>query len=125
MPDGTYYDRLPKDHPDVQRLNLVPQSTEKQKEQAREQQKKTAESLIGRKIYTNGVIEIKCHDHPGEGWWEGRKPRSEKHSENHKKATSEKRKNTFVVNNGIKNVYLKIGEPIPDGFRIGMKPRVN
>jgi len=123
LPDGTYYARLPKDHPDIQRLNLVPQSTEKQKEQAREQQIKMAESLVGRKIYTNGVIEIKCHEHPGEGWYEGRKPRSKSHSENHRKATSEKRRNTFVVNDGYKNIYLKIGEPIPEGYSLGMAPR--
>lgn len=122
-PDGTYYGRISKDDPAIRELNLILQKTEKMTESNRRNQKKAAERNIGTKIYNNGIIQIRRKEHPGEGWTLGMLERSEEHRKNHSESTSKARKNTFVINNGITNIYLKIGEPIPEGYVLGMAPR--
>jgi hypothetical protein len=86
-------------------------------------QTKAREALRGSKRYNNGIKEISAKEHPGEGWVIGRLPRTAEYTENHKKKCSAARKDTFVVNDGVKNLYIKTGTPIPEGFVIGMVPR--
>jgi len=86
-------------------------------------QTKAREALRGSKRYNNGIKEISAKEHPGEGWVLGRLPRTAEYTENHKKKCSTTRKDTFVVNDGTKNLYIKNGTPIPEGYVIGMAPR--
>lgn len=122
--DGSYYGKLYKDDPAIKELNLILYKTETQVESNRRNQRIAAKRNIGSTVYNNGEIEIKRHAHPGEGWVVGRLPRLKSHDMNQRVAASKARKNTFVVNDGVRNKYLKIGEPVPDGYSIGMAPRV-
>jgi len=122
--DGSYYGKLYKDDPAIKELNLILYKTETQVESNRRNQRIAAKRNIGSTVYNNGEIEIKRHAHPGEGWVVGRLPRLKSHDMNQRVAASKARKNTFVVNDGVRNKYLKIGEPLPDGYSIGMAPRV-
>lgn len=123
-PDGTYYGRISKDDPAIEELNLILQRTENMTNSNRCNQKKAAERNTGTKIYNNGVVQVRSKEHPGEGWTLGMLERSESHRKNHKQSVSKSRRGTFVVNDGVRNKYLKIDEPVPDGYSIGMAPRV-
>lgn len=77
----------------------------------------------GRKRWNNGVDEKSSHECPGDGWVLGSLPRSNEWHQMRIKKVKESVDGGKIYNNGEINVTIKDGQPIPDGFVLGMKPQ--
>ena len=81
------------------------------------------EMRLGTNIYNNGVNELFEKEHPGEGWILGRLPRSREWIENRDAAVRAKVVGAKQFTNGIRNIFVKAGDVIPEGFSKGMQFR--
>lgn len=80
-----------------------------------------SQSLIGTKIYNNGISEARFADHPDDPQWKlGRLPRSEEHASNQTSAARAACIDHIFINDGTKTIKIHKDEPIPDGYSLGM-----
>lgn len=70
LPDGTYYGKLSKNSPEIEKLGLIFYITENHKKQAKISLKLGSICNTGTKCYNDGTKTIKRKKHPGEGWEE-------------------------------------------------------
>lgn len=91
----------------------------------KDSRKYISEVKMGTNIYNNGIEELFEKEHPGEGWVLGRMPRSEEWKAKQKLAVIEKVVGSEQFTNGTRNIFVKPGDIIPDGFEKGMKFRDN
>lgn len=120
--DGTYYGKLEIDDPVIEELGLVYHKTEARIESARNANKINAEKRKDGTWYNNGKTNVIRHEHPGEGWVEGLLSSVEgknKRAEGLRKV----RADTVCYNDGKKNYYIKTGDPVPEGLKLGMAPQ--
>lgn len=120
--DGVYHGSYLKDDKIIQELDLVPLRTEAQIAQVAERTKLAAKAKTGSRICNNGTEEKFLHELP-EGWKYGRLPRSAEWEANRKASYMTKVAGSKTYNNGTRNMFIRPGESIPDGFVPGMKPR--
>lgn len=118
--DGTYFDFIDSDDPRIKELDLIPHITEKGKAQKIRFAEAAVEANTDSQYYNNGMEHKKFKKDPGSPWVIGL---IDWNRDAQKIAASKKRKDTFVVNDGVTNVYLRNGDSIPNGFMLGMKPQ--
>jgi hypothetical protein len=122
-PDGTYHGSYLKDDPVIADLNLVPYRTEAQVEQNASRVVLATEAKLGTQIYNNGVEEKFLRGPIDSTWVVGRLERSDEWESKRKAAANAKVVGAKTYNNGVKNLFIQSGEPIPEGFVLGMKPQ--
>ena len=122
-PDGTYHGSYLKDDPLITELNLAPYRTDAQIEQNASRVSLATEAKLGTQIYNNGIEEKFLREPIDSTWVVGRLERSDEWESKRKAAADAKVRGSKTYNNGVKNIFLKPGEPIPEGFVLGMKPQ--
>lgn len=121
--NGVFIGWFLKGDPKIQELNLKVQWTENNQKQLEERIQKSAEVRTGSKCFNNGIVEVFKMDHPGEGWVEGRLPRSDEHYRKQVEGLRKARTGKIVYNDGIKNFAVDPSiSPEPHWIR-GMIPR--
>lgn len=126
LPSGEYFGCLYEDDTLIKELDLIYYTTEK-----RDIQRINVfipagnKALTGSTVYTNGIDEIKLqpNDIIPEGYYLGRRPRTEEHSKKQKAATVAACKGTNTYNDGVKNYQVRSGDEIPSHWVKGMKPQ--
>lgn len=124
-PNGEFYGRIYMNDPIIQELGLYYKVSDKQKAQQIRRLEKATEAKLGSIVYNNGIIEVKKKAHPGDGWVEGRLPRSIEHDEKQRAATSAAVAGTRTYTDGVRNYRIKPGDYIDPTWTLGMKPRTS
>lgn len=122
-PDGTFFARISMDDPRIKELGLIPQVTEKQRSIARSNASLMSQANTGTTIYNDGVTEIKRLVHPGEGWVEGRLPRSDEYKTAHADGVRARVKGSTTWNDGHRNYRLLPNQKPEAHWVKGMAPR--
>ena len=123
--DGVYFGSYLKGDPIIEQYDLILYRTEKQIEQNLCRTKLAAAAKLGTNIYTNGIDEIFASEPPDQSWKLGRKPRDSEWEMKRKEAYLKACKGAKTYTNGLVNTFIQEGDPIPDGFYLGMKFRPN
>lgn len=123
LPDGTYHGAYLHTDPIITELGLIKYYTEKQRKQNASRSILGAEAKLGTNIYNNGTEEKFFITPPDASWSLGRLPRSDDWESKRRDATVAACKGKKTYNNGLVNRFFADGEPIPEGFVRGMKPR--
>jgi hypothetical protein len=121
--DGVYHGSYLKDDPIISQLQLTPLRTEAQITQNASRTALASEARTGTNIYNNGIEEKFLFEPIDKTWFLGRLPRCDEWEEKRKAASSAAVKGKKTYNNGLTNRFFAVGEPIPEGFVPGMKPR--
>lgn len=122
-PNGVYHGSYLKDDPIITEFSLVPYRTEAQIEQNASRVFLATEAKLGTQIYNNGVEEKFLREPIDSTWVLGRLERSDEWEVKRKASVAAKIVGAKTYNNGFKNLFIQPGEPIPEGFILGMKPQ--
>lgn len=120
LPNGDFFGFLHKDDHRIREFNLSYIVTDNQKAQQIRRQELAVEANMGSTFYNDGKVNKKFKEDPGAPWivgcidWDRTAQKA---------ASSKKRKDTFVINDGAANIYLKSDELIPEGWVRGMAPQ--
>lgn len=117
-PDGTFHSFIKSDDPIIKELGLIPQVTEKAKEQFVKRSELAKQANTGSKFYNNGTIMKKFKEDPGGEWKLGQLPRNR----SAQKAACGARKGKLSWNNGVITIYA-LESPGIEWVR-GMAPRL-
>lgn len=122
-PDGTYFGKLYKDDPNIEKFGLVYHLTNSRQESHNKRTNCAREFNLGSTWYNNGSINKKFKDDPGEPWVIGQINITDEARNARAIGVSKSRRNTICYNDGIRNFYFKETDIIPDNLVKGMAPQ--